>query len=143
MIVTGTAGNLLVPFKATFFVALFLAMPVVLFQIWAFVAPGLYKKEKRFAMPLLASSIVLFYLGIAFAYFVVFPLMFGFFTAIAPEGVEVVAADQIAREINLIGLDSERAREDLERTQLYPEYKSTREKAPDELLLQDLGFGCP
>jgi sec-independent protein translocase protein TatC len=64
-------------------------MPVVLYQVWAFVAPGLYRKEKRFAIPLLASSIVLFYLGIAFAYFVVFPLMFGFFTSIAPEGVEV------------------------------------------------------
>jgi sec-independent protein translocase protein TatC len=89
MIATQVASPLLTPFKLTFFAALFLAMPVVLFQIWAFVAPGLYKKEKRFAMPLLASSIVLFYLGIAFAYFVVFPLMFGFFTAIAPEGVEV------------------------------------------------------
>ena len=64
-------------------------MPVVLYQLWAFVAPGLYKKEKRFALPLLASSIILFYLGIAFAYYVVFPLMFNFFTSIAPEGVEV------------------------------------------------------
>jgi sec-independent protein translocase protein TatC len=79
----------LTPFKLTFFVALFIAMPIVLYQVWAFVAPGLYKKEKRFAMPLLASSIILFYLGIAFAYFVVFPLMFNFFTAVAPEGVEV------------------------------------------------------
>jgi sec-independent protein translocase protein TatC len=89
MIATQVASPLLTPFKLTFFVALFIAMPIVLYQIWAFVAPGLYKKEKRFAMPLLASSIVLFYLGIAFAYFVVFPLMFGFFTSIAPEGVEV------------------------------------------------------
>jgi len=89
MIATQVASPLLTPFKLTFFVALFVAMPMVLYQIWAFVAPGLYKKEKRFAMPLLASSIVLFYLGIAFAYFVVFPLMFGFFTSIAPEGVEV------------------------------------------------------
>lgn len=89
MIATQVASPLLTPFKLTFFAALFLAMPVVLYQIWAFVAPGLYKKEKHFAMPLLASSIVLFYLGIAFAYFVVFPLMFGFFTGIAPEGVEV------------------------------------------------------
>ena len=64
-------------------------MPVVLFQVWNFIAPGLYKNEKRFAIPLLATSIVLFYLGIAFAYFVVFPLIFGFFTSIAPEGVEV------------------------------------------------------
>lgn len=89
MIATQVASPLLTPFKLTFFAALFIAMPVVLYQVWAFVAPGLYRKEKRFAMPLLASSIALFYLGIAFAYFVVFPLMFGFFTGIAPEGVEV------------------------------------------------------
>jgi len=89
MIATQVASPLLTPFKLTFFTALFVAMPVVLYQVWAFVAPGLYRKEKRFAMPLLASSIVLFYLGIAFAYFVVFPLMFNFFTSIAPEGVEV------------------------------------------------------
>ena len=72
-----------------FFVALFLAMPVVLYQLWAFVAPGLYKKEKHFAMPLLGSSIVLFYLGVAFAYYLVFPLIFKFFTGVAPDGVEV------------------------------------------------------
>lgn len=89
MIATQVASPLLTPFKLTFFVALFIAMPIVLYQIWAFVAPGLYRKEKRFAMPLLGSSIVLFYLGIAFAYYVVFPLMFNFFTSIAPEGVEV------------------------------------------------------
>ena len=89
MIATAVASPLLTPFKLTFFVALFIAMPIVLYQVWAFVAPGLYKKEKRFAIPLLASSIVLFYLGIAFAYFLVFPLMFTFFTAVAPEGVEV------------------------------------------------------
>lgn len=89
MIATQVASPLLTPFKLTFYVALFIAMPVVLYQVWAFVAPGLYKKEKRFAIPLLASSILLFYLGIAFAYFVVFPMMFTFFTSIAPEGVEV------------------------------------------------------
>ncbi len=89
MIATAVASPLLTPFKLTFFVALFVAMPVVLYQVWAFVAPGLYRREKRFAMPLLATSILLFYAGIAFAYFVVFPLMFGFFTAIAPDGVEV------------------------------------------------------
>jgi sec-independent protein translocase protein TatC len=74
----------------TFFVALFLAMPVVLYQIWRFVAPGLYRKEKRFAFPLLMSSILLFYAGVAFAYYVVFPLMFGFFAAVAPEGVTMM-----------------------------------------------------
>lgn len=89
MIATAVASPLLTPFKLTFFVALFIAMPIVLYQVWAFVAPGLYKKEKRFALPLLATSIALFYLGIAFAYYVVFPLIFGFFTAVAPEGVEV------------------------------------------------------
>jgi sec-independent protein translocase protein TatC len=89
MIATAVASPLLTPFKMTFFAALFVAMPVVLYQVWAFVAPGLYRREKRFALPLLATSIVLFYAGIAFAYFVVFPLMFGFFTSIAPEGVEV------------------------------------------------------
>ena len=89
MIATEVASPLITPFKLTFFVALFIAMPVVLYQLWAFVAPGLYKKEKRFAMPLLASSIVLFYLGVAFAYYLVFPLIFGFFTGIAPENVEV------------------------------------------------------
>ncbi|MBT8098186.1 MAG: twin-arginine translocase subunit TatC [Gammaproteobacteria bacterium] len=86
MIITGTAAPLLVPFKLTFFVALFLAMPVVLYQVWAFVAPGLYKKEKRFAFPLLGSSIFLFYAGVAFAYYVVFPLVFGFFGSIDIEG---------------------------------------------------------
>jgi sec-independent protein translocase protein TatC len=90
MIATAVAAPLLTPFKMTFFVALFVAMPVVLYQVWAFVAPGLYLKEKRFAMPLLASSIILFYLGIAFAFFIVFPLMFKFFTAVAPDGVEVM-----------------------------------------------------
>ncbi len=89
MIATAPASPLIAPFKMTFYVALFLAMPVVLYQVWAFVAPGLYRREKRFAMPLLASSIFLFYAGIAFAYFVVFPLIFGFFTEIAPADVEV------------------------------------------------------
>ena len=90
MIATEVASPLLTPFKLTFFVALFIAMPVILYQVWAFIAPGLYRKEKRFAFPLLATSILLFYLGIAFAYYVVFPLMFGFFTSVAPEGVEVM-----------------------------------------------------
>ena len=71
----------------TFYLALFIAMPVVLYQIWAFVAPGLYRKEKRFAFPLLATSIVLFYLGMAFAYYVVFPLIFGFVSTFTPDTV--------------------------------------------------------
>ncbi len=71
-----------------FYISLFLAMPVILYQAWAFVAPGLYKKERHFAFPLLASSIALFYAGIAFAYFVVFPLIFGFVSSFTPAKVE-------------------------------------------------------
>jgi sec-independent protein translocase protein TatC len=90
MIATQVAAPFLTPFKTTLCVALFIAMPVVMYQIWAFVAPGLYRKEKRFAIPLVCSSVVLFYCGVAFAYWIVFPLMFGFFTAVAPEGVSVM-----------------------------------------------------
>lgn len=87
MIVTGIASPFLTPFKTTLFVALFVAMPIVLYQIWRFVAPGLYRKEKRFAIPLLVSSIVLFYAGVAFAYFIVFKLVFAFFIQVTPETV--------------------------------------------------------
>ncbi len=90
MIATQVASPFLVPFKTCMWVALFIAMPVVIYQVWAFVAPGLYKQEKRFAIPLVASSILLFYMGVLFAYSVVFPLMFTFFTAAAPEGVAVM-----------------------------------------------------
>ncbi len=72
----------------SFYIALFAAMPVILYQAWAFVAPGLYRKEKHFAFPLLATSIVLFYAGVAFAYFVVFPLIFGFVSSFTPDKVE-------------------------------------------------------
>jgi sec-independent protein translocase protein TatC len=71
----------------TFYIAIFIAMPVILYQIWAFVAPGLYRKEKRFAFPMLATSILLFYVGMAFAYFVLFPLIFAFVSAFTPESV--------------------------------------------------------
>jgi len=90
MIATQVASPFLTPFKLTFLMAIFLAIPVILSQAWAFVAPGLYQQERRFVMPLLVSSIALFYIGVAFAYYVVFPLMFGFFTAVAPEGVAVM-----------------------------------------------------
>lgn len=90
MIATRPAATFLTPFKTTLFVAVFIAMPVVLYQVWGFVAPGLYRREKRFAVPLLASSIVLFYAGVAFAYGVVFPLMFSFFAAATPEGVAMM-----------------------------------------------------
>ena len=90
MIATGVASPFLTPFKLTLVVALFLAMPVVLQQIWGFIAPGLYRHEKRIAVPLLVSSILLFYAGMAFAYFVVFPIMFGFFASVTPEGVSMM-----------------------------------------------------
>lgn len=90
MIATGVASPFLTPFKLTFMASVFIAMPFILFQLWGFIAPALYDKEKRLAMPLLFSSIVLFYLGMAFAYFVVFPLVFGFFTSVGPEGVQVM-----------------------------------------------------
>lgn len=78
------------PLKMAFFTAIFVAMPFLLYQVWAFVAPGLYKHEKRLATPLLVSSALLFYLGCAFAYFVVMPLVFGFLTATVPEGVAMM-----------------------------------------------------
>ena len=90
MIATQVASPFLAPFKLTMVLALFVSMPFILHQAWSFIAPGLYKKEKRLAFPLLASCIVLFYLGIAFAYYVVFPLIFGFFTATGPEEVAVM-----------------------------------------------------
>ncbi|MFZ6046030.1 twin-arginine translocase subunit TatC [Pseudomonas sp. CR3202] len=90
MIATDVASPFLTPFKLTMVVALFLAMPVILHQVWGFIAPGLYKHEKRIALPLLVSSIVLFYGGMAFAYFLVFPLIFHFFASVTPEGVAMM-----------------------------------------------------
>ncbi len=84
------AAPFLIPFKVCLLLSVVLAAPVLLYQIWAFVAPGLYKHEKRLVTPLLISSTLLFYLGMAFAYFVVFPLVFGFFNRVAPEGVAVI-----------------------------------------------------
>lgn len=89
MIAIDVASPFLTPFKLVLMLSVFLAMPVILHQLWAFVAPGLYTSEKRLAAPLLASSIILFYLGMAFAYYVVFPLVFGFFTSIGPEMVAI------------------------------------------------------
>jgi sec-independent protein translocase protein TatC len=89
LIVTKVASPFLTPFKTTFFVALFIAMPYLLFQVWQFVAPGLYRREKKFALPLIVSSILLFYIGIAFAYFIVFRVMFAFFVKVAPTGVAI------------------------------------------------------
>ncbi len=90
MIATGVTSPFLVPFKLVLLLAVLLAVPYLLHQLWAFVAPGLYSHEKRLAAPLLISSVVLFYCGIAFAYFVVFPLLFAFFIGVSPEGVAVM-----------------------------------------------------
>lgn len=90
MIATQVTAPFLTPLKTTFFVAVFIAMPVVLYQLWAFVAPGLYRRERRFAVPLLISSVVLFYIGVAFAYFLVFPTVFHFFAATTPDGVTMM-----------------------------------------------------
>lgn len=87
MIATDVTATFMAPFKLNFFIALMIAMPYVLYQIWNFVAPGLYNQEKRLAIPLLLSSIVLFYVGIAFAYFITLPAVLTFFIHAAPETV--------------------------------------------------------
>ncbi|MGC7559101.1 twin-arginine translocase subunit TatC [Pasteurella sp. PK-2025] len=89
MIATNIATPFFTPIKLTAVVSVFLSVPYLLYQIWAFVAPALYQHEKRLIYPLLFSSTVLFYLGVAFAYYVVFPLVFGFLTKTAPEGVSI------------------------------------------------------
>ena len=100
MIAIEVASPFLIPFKLTLFLAVFIAIPYVLYQLWSFVAPGLYKHERRLVVPLLVSSTLLFYAGAAFAYFVVFPLVFAFFTAAAPEGVSVMT--DISRYLDFV-----------------------------------------
>ena len=100
MIATEVAAPFLTPFKLTFMVSIFIAMPYVLYQLWSFIAPALYTKEKRLALPILFSSIVLFYLGIAFAYFVVFPLVFAFLSAAGP--AEISFMPDISRYLDFI-----------------------------------------
>lgn len=90
MIATEVASPFLTPFKLTLVLSLFAAMPYILYQVWAFVAPGLYQREKKIVLPLFLSSVLLFYGGMAFAYYVVFPLVFMFFTSIAPEGISLM-----------------------------------------------------
>ena len=90
MIATQVTSPFLAPFKLALVAAVFISMPYLLYQLWAFVAPGLYRHEKRLAVPLLISSILLFYVGMAFAYFLVFPLIFAFFAASTPEGVAMM-----------------------------------------------------
>ena len=90
MIATEVASPFLTPFKLTVVVAVFISIPYLLYQLWSFVAPGMYKREKRLAFPLLASSVLLFYAGAAFAYYVVFPLVFGFFTSVGPTEITIM-----------------------------------------------------
>lgn len=90
MIATGVTSPFLVPFKLVLLLSVLLTVPYLLHQVWAFVAPGLYRHEQRLAAPLLISSVLLFYCGIAFAYFVIFPVLFGFFIGITPSGVAVM-----------------------------------------------------
>jgi sec-independent protein translocase protein TatC len=89
MIAINPAGAFFAPLKLTFFVALFVAMPWLLYQLWAFVAPGLYAREKRLAVPILASSVLLFYIGCAFAYFLVLPAVFHFLTTFRPDVIAI------------------------------------------------------
>ena len=90
MIATDVTGTFFVPLKVTLMAAFLIALPYVLYQIWAFVAPGLYQHEKRLALPVIFSSVVFFALGMAFAYFIVFPIAFGFFAGYAPAGVQMM-----------------------------------------------------
>lgn len=89
MIATGVATPFFTPIKLTIVLSIFIAIPIILYQVWAFIAPGLYKHERKLIAPLVVTSALLFYLGMAFSYYVVFPLAFSFFTGIAPEGVTI------------------------------------------------------
>lgn len=100
MIATEVASPFLTPFKLALVMAFFLGMPVVLHQAWSFISPGLYLHEKRFALPLLISSITLFYLGMAFAYYLVFPLVFKFFAGVTPDGVTMMT--DISRYLDFV-----------------------------------------
>jgi len=100
MIATEVASPFFTPFKLTLVLAIFLGMPWILYQAWGFIAPGLYKHERRLVLPLLASSTALFYAGGLFAYYVVFPLVFGFFTSVAPDGVAVMT--DISRYLDFV-----------------------------------------
>ncbi len=100
MIAIEVASPFLIPFKLTLFLAAFISIPWLLYQAWSFIAPGLYRHERRLVLPLLVSSTLLFYTGAAFAYFVVFPLVFAFFTSTAPTGVSVMT--DISRYLDFV-----------------------------------------
>ena len=100
MIAVDVASPFLAPFKLILLLSIAITFPVSIYNFWAFVAPGLYKNEKKFIIPILISSTLLFYLGIVFAYYIVFPLIFSFFTSIAPEGVQI--ATDISSFLNFV-----------------------------------------
>jgi len=100
MVAIDVASPFFTPFKLAMVLSIFIAMPFILYQAWAFIAPGLYQHERKRTMPLLISSTLLFYVGAAFAYFAVFPLVFGFLTQTAPEGVEVMT--DISRYLDFV-----------------------------------------
>ncbi len=100
MIAIDVGSPFLTPFKLTLVLSIFLSMPMILYHLWAFVAPGLYKNEKSMVLPLLVSSTTLFYLGMVFAYYVVFPLIFGFMVSMTPEGVEM--STDISRYLDFV-----------------------------------------
>lgn len=100
MIATEVASPFLTPFKLTLVLSIFICIPYLLYQLWAFIAPGLYRHERALVLPLVVSSTLLFYAGLAFAYFLVFPVVFGFFTSVAPAGVTVMT--DIARYLDFV-----------------------------------------
>ncbi len=106
LISTSITAPFTAPLKLAFVAALVVAMPYVLYELWAFIAPGLYRHEKGFAVPLLVSAVILFYVGVAFAYFVVFPLIFSFFVNTAPRGVTLMADISMYMEFVLVLLFS-------------------------------------
>jgi sec-independent protein translocase protein TatC len=102
LIATGVASPFFAPVKLAFFTAIFITMPWLLYQAWAFVAPGLYQREKKLAFPLLGSAVVLFYAGCAFAYFLVLPSVFGFLTKVTPDGVAMMTDIQAYLDFVLV-----------------------------------------
>ncbi len=90
LIATSVVAPFMTPFKLALLTAIYFAMPVILYQVWAFIAPGLYRHERRFALPLFVSSVILFYSGSVFAFYIVFPAIFRFFVATTPVGVEML-----------------------------------------------------
>ena len=106
LISTSITAPFTTPLKLAFVAALLVSMPYILYELWAFIAPGLYRHERNFAVPLLLSAVILFYVGVAFAYFVVFPLIFSFFVNTTPHGVQMMADISIYMQFVLVLLFS-------------------------------------